>query len=173
MDTAGERLRATQTQQLPAEIERALGPLFKALPVEAAMPDLCPQRTARKKVIEVARRCLTEPALLRPGLEAGIWLYVDALERSHSISQGISNPTGSFWHAIMHRREGDFGNSKYWFRAAGSHPAMESIPNYEPFSLVDRVQAAALQNPIELVQMQREEWSALFTWCARNLYSEV
>src|SRR4051812_40242009 len=49
------------------------------------------------------------------GLLAGLWLYFDWLDESHRVSQSIDTPTGSFWHAIMHRREGDFSNSKYWY----------------------------------------------------------
>jgi hypothetical protein len=30
----------------------------------------------------------------------------------------------SFWHAIMHRREGDFWNSKYWYARCRNHPAL-------------------------------------------------
>src|SRR5690348_16418541 len=42
---------------------------------------------------------------------AGLWLWHDWLDESHRISQSLSSATGSFWHAIMHRREGDFSNS--------------------------------------------------------------
>jgi hypothetical protein len=33
---------------------------------------------------------------------AGLWLWHDALEESHKISQSLDSPTGSFWHATMH-----------------------------------------------------------------------
>src|SRR6476659_710378 len=46
---------------------------------------------------------------------SGVWLLHDCLDESHSISQGIDTTSGSFWHAIMHSREGDFSNAKYWF----------------------------------------------------------
>src|SRR6476661_1793936 len=43
---------------------------------------------------------------------AGMWLLHDYLDESHNISQRIDTPEGSYWHAIMHRREGDFSNAK-------------------------------------------------------------
>ncbi|MBX9788803.1 MAG: hypothetical protein K2Y37_07790 [Pirellulales bacterium] len=58
---------------------------------------------------------------------AGLWLHADGLDESHAISQTIENATGSFWHGIMHRREGDFGNAKYWFRRVGQHPVFGSL----------------------------------------------
>src|SRR5277367_1162697 len=36
---------------------------------------------------------------------AGLWLWHDWLDQSHEISQSLHSATGSFWHAIMHRRE--------------------------------------------------------------------
>ena len=56
-------------------------------------------------------------------IKCGLLLWNDALEPSHHLSQRIKNPTGSYWHGIMHRREPDFGNSKYWFARVGNHPA--------------------------------------------------
>src|SRR5262249_40398230 len=69
---------------------------------------------------------LTDESLLAPhpvrdadmaaACRAGLWLYHDFIDESHSISQEIQTPTGSYWHGLMHRREPDYGNSKYWFR---------------------------------------------------------
>jgi hypothetical protein len=58
---------------------------------------------------------------------AGVWLLYDCLDESHQISQGIDTSSGSFWHAIMHRREGDYSNAKYWFRHVGQHPVYDAI----------------------------------------------
>src|SRR5689334_9801012 len=38
---------------------------------------------------------------------SALWLWHDYLDESHTLSQKIESDTGSFWHAIMHRREGD------------------------------------------------------------------
>jgi hypothetical protein len=58
---------------------------------------------------------------------AGVWLLHDFLDESHNISQRIDTPEGSYWHAIMHRREGDFSNSKYWYRHVGNHPVFNAL----------------------------------------------
>src|SRR5262249_8470521 len=44
---------------------------------------------------------------------AGLWLYHDFLEESHTLSQEIHSTTGSYWHGLMHRREPDYSNAKY------------------------------------------------------------
>jgi hypothetical protein len=61
---------------------------------------------------------------------AGIWLLYDFLDASHEVSQGISSREGSFWHGIMHRREGDFSNAKYWFRKVGRHSVWERLGSW-------------------------------------------
>ena len=52
---------------------------------------------------------------------SGLWLRFGYLEESHRLSQEIDTSTGSYWHGIMHRREPDFGNAKYWFHRVGEH----------------------------------------------------
>ncbi|WP_010587408.1 hypothetical protein [Schlesneria paludicola] len=60
-------------------------------------------------------------------LKAGLHLMNEDFDASHACSQSIegmgANRTGDYWHAILHRREPDYGNAKYWFRHVGRHPA--------------------------------------------------
>ena len=55
------------------------------------------------------------------GCVSGLWLYHDFLVTSHTLSQQITTPTGSYWHGIMHRREPDYPNGKHWFGRVGDH----------------------------------------------------
>lgn len=73
-----------------------------------------------------------------------ILLWHDHLEPSHCISQDEHNPDGSLVHAIMHRREPDYSNAKYWWRSTGDHVCFPDIATKaEP--LVDSDQALADQ----------------------------
>lgn len=59
--------------------------------------------------------------------KAGLLLWNDDLTASHDIVQNLHSPEGSYWHAIMHRREGDYSNAKYWFAKVGQHPIQDTL----------------------------------------------
>jgi hypothetical protein len=58
-------------------------------------------------------------------LAAGVWQMNGFLDRSHELAQSVEgrgkNRAGDYWHAIMHRREPDYGNAKYWCRQVEQH----------------------------------------------------
>jgi hypothetical protein len=111
---------------------------------------------------------------------AGLWLYHDFLDESHKISQDIDTPTGSYWHAIMHRREPDPSNSKYWWRRVGSHPVLQQLVEQapslgchftDPFAFVDfveRVRDTGTADEETARRVQRLEWELLFDHCYRK-----
>ena len=155
---------------LPKSIAERIQPLLDALPLERAMGQLVVKNGASSEQIKIAETAMSSPELaLSPALCAALWLYVDELDRSHVISQGIDDATGSFWHGIMHRREGDFSNSHYWFNRVGKHPAMAGIDGYDPHQFIDDVEAQHAKSQEALVDLQRREWEALFSWCAEQV----
>jgi len=131
-------------------------------------------------------------------IRAGVAQLNDLLEESHNLAQSIEgDPDGDYWHAIMHRREPDYGNAKYWFRHVGRHPvfaqlaprAAEILNNapadirshwspklkvdssWDPFAFVDLCEAAARDedSPLGLTarRIQWLEMLLLLKHCAR------
>jgi len=125
---------------------------------------------------------------------AALALWNDHLAAAHAVFQNDESPNGSLWHAILHRREGDFSNSKYWLARAGRHPVYEVLGElaaeavspaergsifsavlrggWNAAALVDAVrQVSASNDPTTrsiAVRLQRLEWQALFCHCFRD-----
>jgi hypothetical protein len=57
-----------------------------------------------------------------PEARAGMYLINGDWERAHETAQAQEGPTAAYWHALVHRHEPDYGNSKYWLRRAGQSP---------------------------------------------------
>jgi hypothetical protein len=88
--------------------------------------------------------------------------------------------SGSFWHAIMHRREPDPGNSKYWWRKVGAHPILKLLVEQapplghdytNPLEFVDfceRVRGSGSAEEEVARRVQLLEWQLLFDHCYRT-----
>lgn len=122
-------------------------------------------------------------------LRAVAFLYNDHHDEAHDIVQDMSCSEGCLLHAILHRREPDFWNAKYWFRRCADHPAytrlterLREIPttspavqalarrltlsgNVDPMALVDECEAAIRRPGSEeasyLRQVQRLEFESI------------
>ena len=105
---------------------------------------------------------------------SGLWILHNYLDDSHDISQELHTPEGSYWHAIMHRREPDPSNAKYWFRKVGQHPVLELLKReavnlgYDyttPGAFVDYSESVRDRDDDCAIRVQRLEWNLLFEWC--------
>jgi hypothetical protein len=159
-----------------------LGP---GTPNKAAEPKLRAVATSRtlgsQKIVDrdAARCCL-----------AALWLWHDFLDESHALSQDSGTIDGSYWHGIMHRREPDYGNAKYWFRRVPVHPIHEPLGQaakplglnpWDAFQFVDLCEQIARgplapRADIRLAErddhraqlaheVARTEWRLLFDYC--------
>ncbi len=177
----------------------AYSPAIASLLAKAPHNELGPGRPDAAPVAELEKLSPETFVAPREGVDrqmaqaclAALWLRFDELDRSHEISQSIASTTGSYWHGIMHRREPDYGNAKYWFHRVGRHPifaplaeaaralaaasdageAAQSLAHateWDPFEFVDLCQQAARgKEPLARLcrQIQEREWELLFDFC--------
>jgi hypothetical protein len=115
---------------------RRIADLVRRLEGRAGLPPLAPKGTADAEVHQALENTPLE--LLFEGeriaseafaraVQSGLYLWNDCLDVSHRISQKIETETGSYWHAVMHRREPDYSNSKHWWRRVGEHPLFPEV----------------------------------------------
>jgi hypothetical protein len=166
-----------------------LSPTVRALLDPDRLPALgpgAPDPSMRGRLAALTPAGLFEPGKFeRPDFAraclSALWLLYDFLDESHAISQEIATPEGSYWHAIMHRREPDAANAKYWFRRVGEHPVFETLgteaqrlglhlPNgrWDPFAFIERCEAhrgTGTELEVLLRKVQQREWDLLFHWC--------
>ena len=105
-----------------------------------------------------------DPASL--AVKSALLLWNDDLTGCHEIAQNLSDEFGAYLHGIMHRREPDYGNSKYWFQRVGQPPlypqlraaalelledsagldsyrkALQAHPSWDAFRMVDWCESA-------------------------------
>jgi len=107
---------------------------FKALITTPTLPALGPTpRADRLPLVALNQkidRFFTDTKLdvaLQPSVHSAALLWHDYLGESHTISQNLPGADGSFLHGMMHRREPDYSNAKYWFHRVGKHRSFSDI----------------------------------------------
>lgn len=148
-----------------------LGPGSPVEAVRAALKSFDPLKDLGGPVrdADAARAC-----------HAGLWLLFDFLDESHAISQSLETPEGSYWHALMHRREPDAFNSKYWWRKVGAHPVLNQLEKQAPglgysytnpqvfVDFCEKVRDTGSADEDLAKRVQLLEWQLLFDHCYRG-----
>jgi hypothetical protein len=148
-----------------------------------------PNLPSRRQLEALSAEALVQPRPLRnkdqaEACLAALWLYHDFLDESHTISQSIETPEGSYWHGILHRREPDAANAAYWFRRLGDHAVFTALAveakelglalktgRWDPFEFIDlceKHRGTGMPEETLLRRVQQREWELLFEWCWRR-----
>jgi hypothetical protein len=144
----------------------------------------------RKKPGAKAREAVAQSSH-PPQVKAALFLYLDCFDEAHDIAQNHEGTlTGNWLHAIVHRREPDASNSKYWYarvdlppevsrgiaeeiQRMGTIPALEPLyrkvsesGSWEPAAFVDLCGKFLKKSPQDpayqtLAKIQEIEWRYL------------
>jgi hypothetical protein len=123
-------------------------------------------------------------------LRALILLWNDHITEAHGIVQALEGEDAAFIHGIIHRREPDFANARYWFQRACPHPILEPLAEavaptlaehpalpyrlirdgfWDPFAYMDAVSVASRQPGTPEAELLRELQRSETTVLARHL----
>jgi len=156
----------------------------KLVPTEAADHDLVLRIRAADDATLSDGKTPGNPAAFAL-IRGGLFYAADAIHDAHQIFQDASGDLGSYWHGMMHRREGDFDNARYWFRRAGTLPVFGALHhtasahspvmarqlNWDPYLFTGECEQARFgetESLKELAALQRAEFEELFDYCWRQ-----
>ena len=160
------------------------GLLEKLTPTEPLSYDLLIRLREADDAVLSGGRVIVRPenfALVRGGL-----LYaIDAIHEAHTFFQDAPGDLGAYWHGVMHRREGDFDNARYWFRRAGElpiagtlhaeaarvSPLMARQTTWDAYALTgecEQTAHGAEENRAECKALLRVEFDGLLDYCWRK-----
>lgn len=161
--------------------ENLLAKLTPAEPLDWELPRRIREADDATIFGKMAITSVPHAALVRGGL----FYAVDALDAGHAIFQDAHSDLGSYWHGMMHRREGDFDNARYWFRRAGAQPFFSALhaaaaeysadmarqSNWDPYLFTGQCEQArhgAEELVEEMRRLQRAEFEVIFDYCWRK-----
>lgn len=111
-------------------MNEAIPPLFDPANAPGLGPDSRPTRASIADVDRALESFFVAHPLedgARDLVRALALLWHDHLDPAHEIVQDHASGDGAYIHGIMHRREADYWNAKYWFRRVGGQPFFGSF----------------------------------------------
>ena len=159
--------------------------LLKTLIPEAPLDsDLVRRLRETGDDVLAGEKVLADPTMFAL-VRGGLFYALDALPEAHTIFQDASGDCSSYWHGMLHRREGDFDNARYWFRRAGVLPffaeahraacahseIMARQSNWDPYLFTGQCEQARFGDDDltgEMQALQRVEFDAIFDYCWRQ-----
>lgn len=156
-----------------------------------SLDSLKPTRTAPVAQILLIREATTEQLTANPELAEraclirSLMLYAnDALSESHRLIQDVPGDLAAYLHGMIHRREEDFENARYWFSRAGELPFFGELQrqsaqisedmakqlNWDPYlfaTLCERSKYGSRTPVKTLVGLQKAEFTTLLDYLYR------
>lgn len=141
LDPLWQTLILLAKQKVPFQLIETETPLTVESNHPGSLPELAPSLPGpdRKWLLDLLRGYNPQqdlPSITSSAdataLKAGLLCLHDYLDESHEYSQSVQSQgrhgAGDYWHHLMHRREPDYSNAKYWSRAVGYHPLHDELP---------------------------------------------
>jgi hypothetical protein len=122
-----------------------------------------------------------------PILRAALFYLFDSYPDSHTLAQESSTDLASYLHGMLHRREGDFDNARYWFRTAGQLPFFPELHrrvgeyspdfakqfNWDPYLFTYHCEQARFgeqEHTRELIAIQKDEFAVVLAAIWKKLF---
>ncbi len=175
---AGKKISSSPVD-IPSMSHQCRLPLL-ALPPRRPEADWLREHLTEKAVDELTSGQSRRSGVDKTALRAGLYQWHDFFDEGHELAQSIEGQgehrLGDYWHAIMHRREPDYSNAKYWFRQIGNQPTYRELRRQAAAILAasaaadaprwrDRLQAGSKWDPFAFVDLCEE--------CAEDETSEL
>lgn len=151
---------------LPTEVIALL-----AVPHPVSLGSGAPATALRERIAQAA-------GLVSAPCAAGLWLKFDFLDAAHEVAQSNEGDADhDIWHAIMHRREPDAANAKYWWRRVGAHPVLAELRRRAPeagyafttpeafVDFCEKVRDTGTADEATAKRVQQLEWELVFAHC--------
>ena len=118
-------MTASPKIQLIELLLKWLDSLPRVVPLRAVSPGEPGSPSSNEKRLE---QWITDSRLPADSLiTAMLWLRIGVIDPPHEIVQSETTPLASYLHGVVHRLEGDYWNSKYWFRQVRDSQLLQSL----------------------------------------------